>query len=131
MKKENNNVNNNDKDVKKERPQNRFLKPIKPGECRNPTGRPKGLSITTLMKEALAQNDNELAQKLAKALPLLAIKGNPAAINAVINRVDGLQTAKVDMTTNGENINNIIQIDLTDPDWTEYQNKKREKANDN
>jgi hypothetical protein len=28
--------------VKKERPQNKYLKPAKPGEVRNPAGRPKG-----------------------------------------------------------------------------------------
>lgn len=42
---ENKNIKNNEKnnvEPKKERPQNKNLKPIKPGEKRNPNGRPKG-----------------------------------------------------------------------------------------
>lgn len=49
-----NNVKNNVGDEKKERPQNKHLKPIKPGEVRNPTGRPKGvLNYKTRLNIAL------------------------------------------------------------------------------
>jgi len=49
---------------KKDRPQNKNLKPMKPGETRNPNGRPKGKrNRDTLIDMALLTIEEDLARK--------------------------------------------------------------------
>ena len=52
-------------------------------------GRPKGLTVTSLIRKRLEENDGEGAQELADALIEKAKDGNSAAIREVVTRMDG------------------------------------------
>ncbi len=71
------------------------------GNRANPTGagggRPLGsVSLTTRIKEALAADDDRKAKIFADALILQACKGNGTAIKAILDRVDGPVTQKLE-----------------------------------
>lgn len=76
-------------------------KPLRPGKNGGSLnagpgpGRPKGsVSITNELKKVLAEDGN--AEKVARALVIHAVKGNAAAIKAVLDRVDGPVKLEID-----------------------------------
>jgi hypothetical protein len=74
------------------RPQNRHLKPCKPGETHNPNGRPKGESLTTKIRRVLDEPDRKHGTK-ADALIAEAVKrarrGDFRFFKELIDRRDG------------------------------------------
>lgn len=81
---------------------------FKPGESGNPNGRPKGQSLTALLRE-VADNtslcDSEIpggrtaAQALAEAMFAHAIKGNPAFAAMIWDRIEGKAPQTLDDDT--------------------------------
>jgi hypothetical protein len=65
------------------------LKPIQPGESRNPNGRPKGTSITHKMREIVEKDDGAVADALVRAAVKAAMKGDFRFWQEILNRVDG------------------------------------------
>ena len=94
---------------------NANLKPIKPGEVRNPTGRPiKDISILSRVKELLEQEPipgKSNAQLVAEALVELAkskgARGQVAALLELFNRTDGKVKDVVEIQ--GEMIKSIVK----------------------
>jgi hypothetical protein len=94
------------------------LKPIKPGEARNPKGRPKGSNFTAILHRALNKRMKALfpGRKLkkeelnalpwelvVKALLLQATKGDIQAIQLIWERVEG----KVAGTVEAQSVINV------------------------
>ena len=58
-----------------DRPQNKHLKPVKPGEVRNPTGRPKGSrnrlseAFLAALADDFLQNGEDVIQKVRETRP--------------------------------------------------------------
>ena len=96
---------------------NANLIPIKPGECLNPGGRPKGKSITAELRKLL--DDGTVAEDIAKALIRLArdtsFKGNVAALRELLDRTDG-------------KVADVHKIEGDVPISIVYQSKKDEDA---
>ncbi len=78
----------------------------KPGESGNPKGRPpKGISITSLVKELLSQipdieedgvkNDKTWAELISLALVKGAVKGNAPLLKETLDRIDGKVVERV------------------------------------
>lgn len=68
--------------------------PIKPGETRNPNGRPpKGYSITETIREMMASRP-EIKQALGNKILEAALKGDLTATKLIWNYMDGLPIAK-------------------------------------
>ena len=119
-----NNVKN--KVAAKERLQNKHLKPIKPGETRNPNGRPKGklnfdprvdMAIEYLAQE-LARKHNADPKNKNKQLKVEEIdiegdifaqlinkarSGNDKMIDSFLDRRHGKATARIELTGKGGN----------------------------
>ena len=119
-----NNVKN--KVAAKERPQNKHLKPIKPGETRNPNGRPKGkLNFDTRVDMAIEYLAQELVRKhnadpknknkqlkveeidiegdIFAQLINKARSGNDKMIDSFLDRRHGKATARIELTGKGGN----------------------------
>ena len=63
---------------------------FKPGQSGNPRGRPKGsLSLSTLLREALSENDGERAKRIIDAMITCAEKGDIRHIKELLDRIDG------------------------------------------
>lgn len=72
--------------------------PIKPGETRNPNGRPpKGYSITETIKDMMAEKP-EIKQALANKILEAALKGDITAQKLIWNYLDGMPVQKTDLT---------------------------------
>ncbi len=70
--------------------------PIKPGETRNPKGRPlKGYSITETFK-AMFEADPNMKHDLAHAIYKRAKQGDATALKLVWNYMDGMPKQEVD-----------------------------------
>ena len=92
---------------KNARPQTRHLKPIKPGEVRNPNGRPKGRrDAKTVIWEAMqkiAAARNMTAEEIETTLQQVglsqAMKGNHQFYQSINDRLYGKvkETTKVEM----------------------------------
>jgi len=69
------------------------LIPFKPGQSGNPGGRPKGFSLTRLVREALQKEDpttrKQNAEMIADKVVELAKQGNIAMIPLVWRYIDG------------------------------------------
>jgi hypothetical protein len=63
----------------------------KPGQSGNPNGRPKGQSVTSLLRELLGQEHNKkkLAALLAERLLKDALQGKLGHIKEVLDRTEG------------------------------------------
>lgn len=96
--------------------------PVK-GEVRNPKGRGKGVpnSKTRMLRllEIVQEIENPITGKTEEftvmeqidaKLILKAKSGNAAAINMLLDRLEGRPAQSVDVTTGGEKINKIKQI---------------------
>lgn len=71
---------------------------FKPGQSGNPGGRPKGRSLTSILRELLDRNEirgfqlkegQTVADALVEAMVAEAIKGNAAVIKLLYDRIDG------------------------------------------
>jgi len=68
--------------------------PIKPGETRNPNGRPpKGYSITEWFREMMGKNP-KIKDAIGKSILKKALEGDIAAQKLIWNYMDGLPIAK-------------------------------------
>ncbi len=96
------------------------LIPAKPGEVRNPNGRPKGVpnSKTRLARLlTLVQNIQNpitgeqegftVAEQMDMQQILKALGGDTKAYQAVTDRLEGRPAQAVDVTSGGENINKL------------------------
>ena len=80
-----------------ERPQNKHLRPWKPGQSGNPKGKPKR-SLTTLLREA-GEKGEVLGERLPEGMTVAeafaqaawghAIKGNPSFASQILDRLEG------------------------------------------
>ena len=88
---------------------NENLKPFKPGQSGNPNGRPKGLSITAMVREEL-EKVPEGQEKPAKELLVKRIlhkaisEGDKEMIKICWNYMDGLPSQGIDVTSGGKPI---------------------------
>lgn len=79
--------------------------PMKPGETRNPNGRPKkGYSITEWFKEML-NSKPEIKDAIGKSIMKKALEGDTTAQKMVWQYMDGMPKQSTDITTNGESLN--------------------------
>jgi hypothetical protein len=70
---------------------------FQPGQSGNPGGRPKGVSLTTLIHELLKEEvwngkslkGRKVADLLAKKIVQRAVQGDYRFVELVINRIDG------------------------------------------
>jgi hypothetical protein len=84
------------------------LTPFPKGVSGNPNGRPKGTrNRSTILKELLDLNDNELKMHLAQIEKAIELK-DTSAYNAVLDSAYGKPTQQTDITTNGESIKDEI-----------------------
>ena len=83
---------------------------IKPGEVRNPNGRPpKERCLTNLMEEYLeSKDDNEKQRKctLIEKIYELAMEGDTTCLKMIMNYIDGMP--KQSVTFEGEIVENPI-----------------------
>jgi hypothetical protein len=77
----------------------------KKGQSGNPKGRPRGsVNITSAIKRALAEalpgtDKRRLVDQLAEAAIQNARWGNGTIFREIINRVDGVQAQRIDLST--------------------------------
>lgn len=87
---------------------------MKPGETRNPNGRPlKDWTWDSLYIEAVEESDETgipIKKIIAKKLAKMAARGDLGAIKELTNRTDGMPVAKTDLTSGGEKISAPIAI---------------------
>ncbi len=87
------------------------LVPIKKGQVLNPNGRPKDISITSLLRKELRRLDPEskktYKQLFVEALVKHAIKGQPQIMNYILDRHDGKVVEEY-----RHEINNKLSIEL-------------------
>ena len=71
---------------------------FKPGQSGNPSGRPKGASLTAKLRKALNANDGKLADLVVRRLIVEAGKGKFNHVKEIFDRIDGsvVQRFKVD-----------------------------------
>lgn len=73
-----------------------------PGQSGNPGGRPKGKSLTAVLRELLnqiPQGDNkELKEAVVKALIGKALTGDTRALDIIFDRTDGKVSLPLDVT---------------------------------
>lgn len=95
------------------------LIPFKPGESGNPGGRPKGKSLTAVLRELLnqiPQGDNkELKEAVVKALIKKALTGDTRALDIIFDRTDGKVSLPLEVTE----IQKIEYVPAGDKDATE------------
>lgn len=99
------------------------LKPFEKGWKGGP-GRPKKLpELDILIAEVLGANDNgkTQAQRILEALRTRARNGDVKAAQILLDRGYGKAKESVDITTNGQSINNTtkIEIEIIKPDEKE------------
>jgi len=103
----------NNVENKVERPQNKHLKPLQPGETANPNGRPKGQrNYATIYAEAmqiLADKNSSTPEKLEAEMvanaAVLARKGDYRFYKDFMDRLHGTPTNRTELTgKNGEKL---------------------------
>lgn len=62
---------------------------FKPGQSGNPAGRPKGQSVTAILRQVVDADDSTLAEQLVRKLVDRAIGGDIRAIREVLDRLEG------------------------------------------
>jgi hypothetical protein len=84
------------------------LKPFPKGVSGNPKGYPKGQrNRSTILKELLDLNDNELKMHLAQINKAIE-SSDTSAYNAVLDSAYGKATQQTDITTNGESLKDNV-----------------------
>lgn len=80
--------------------------PMKPGETRNPNGRPKkGYSITEMMKEMLSEHPDR-KKEIGEVIYQKAKEGDMAAISKVWSYMDGMP--KQNLEIEGKVEHNVV-----------------------
>lgn len=93
------------------------------GESGNPNGRPKGArSLSTILREMLEEEieenvDGKKERKqfqdvIVRKLLKKANDGDLRAIQEIFDRVEGRAQSKVDVTSNGETVGNLVMPEL-------------------
>lgn len=62
---------------------------FKPGRSGNPNGRPKGRSVTAILRQVIEANDGELAERLVRVLVDRALAGDFRCLKEILDRIDG------------------------------------------
>jgi hypothetical protein len=93
------------------------LKPIKKGEVKNPKGAPKKLpNLDVILANVLGSENEEgktAAEQIIEAIRRRANTGDVKAANLLLERGWGKVKEKIDITTDGESMNqNKIQIEI-------------------
>jgi len=90
------------------------LKPFKKGEVANPTGRPKGVrNRSTILKELLSLNDNELKMHLAQINKAI-IKEDTNAYKAVLDSAYGAPIQQIEQTNTEIDLSDLTTDELRD-----------------
>ena len=118
-----------------ERPQNRHLRPIKPGECRNPSGSSHKQRISAAIKKLIREHGLEsefalaaIAMALGKKHLLIKKIKDPvtgkeawveqkpeiAWFNAILERTEGKVVSLSDVSMTGKIKIEVVYADLTD-----------------
>ena len=82
----------------------------------NRNGRPKGISITEMVKEALEEiepkTDKPWKELIVKRILIKAVNdGDQQMIKAIWNYIDGMPKQKTDITSGGEPLEGLIKIE--------------------
>lgn len=108
---------------------------FKPGHSGNPNGRPKGKSLSTILRKLLEgsvkikEGDTERSvtrnEQIALALLEKASKGDVNAIKEIFDRTEGKSPQSIDHTTKGESLNKqeINLSELSDATLAELESK--------
>ncbi len=72
---------------------------FKPGQSGNPKGRPKGTTLTDRLRKLLDANEGEGAQAFVQTAYDYAMKGDFRFWNAILERIDGKVTEKLEAVT--------------------------------
>jgi hypothetical protein len=91
----------------------------KKGYCPNPDGRPKGKSITMVLREQLATTEGNipLMVALSKKLIEMALAGDFQAIKYIFDRIDGIPTQAIrHIDEDSNNCPQIIEIQFVNQD---------------
>jgi hypothetical protein len=90
---------------------------FRPGNRANPDGRPKGRSLTAIVREALELTrfkgkrlpaGKTVADLVAEAILARALRGDPAVIRELWNRLEGRVTLPIDVA--GESFQTIFYM---------------------
>jgi hypothetical protein len=81
----------------------------KPGQSGNPSGRPKGSSLTARLRKLLEQDDGKLAETLAKVAVREAAKGKYQHLKEVWDRVDGTLVTKIQIDAELEHMLTVAE----------------------
>lgn len=78
---------------------------IKPGEVRNPKGKPKGaFSLTKRLRKKFAEDPDGIGEEIVAATIEAAKNGTAADRNLLFTLVDGPITQKIDLQITGDKI---------------------------
>jgi len=69
-----------------------------PGQSGNPAGRPKGRSVTAILRKVIDANDYELAERLVRTLVDRALKGDYRCMKEIWDRIDGKPTRTTEIS---------------------------------
>lgn len=111
---------------------------FEPGESGNPSGRPKGAkSLSTLLRKFLAQpvevptadgrkEKMEFQEAIVRKLLHQAAKGREKSISIIFDRTEGKAPQFIDVTSDGEPINQL-QHEVTFLDYSGKAKPKKRK----
>ena len=79
------------------------LKPFQPGQSGNPGGRPKGRSITSILREKLAEpakgkRGKTKAEAIADVVIEQALAGDPRFLREILERTEGKVTQTIQVS---------------------------------
>ena len=78
------------------------LQQWQPGQSGNPGGRPKGTSLTSVLRELLDQipkgDTAKLKERIVKALLDKALRGDTRALDIIFDRTDGKVSLPLEVT---------------------------------
>jgi len=92
----------------------------KPGQSGNPKGGKRGPHLTTLLREALSQPDEDYGTKAEKLIAVAmkyAQKGDFRFFKEIMERIEGKVPDQTDITTQGQRIVfNLVEAKRDDSD---------------
>jgi hypothetical protein len=84
------------------------LRPVKPGEVRNPNGSSKKQRLTTALLKLIEEKG--LDDPFVRVGMAEALKGDFKFWSYIFDRIDGKMTQKTDLTSNGETLDSPVVI---------------------